>query len=192
MKNKSYVMKKSLFFVAVLLISMNSNSQGKYEPNWESLDSRPVAPWFADAKFGIFIHWGLYSVPAWSPKGTYSEWYQFWFQNKALFGNGKFKGDEVYNYHVKKYGKDFTYYQFAPMFKAELFNPEEWADLFQKAGAKYIVLTSKHHEGFTNWPSPHSYSWNSMDVGPKRDLVGESKITHNFNIHFKCISVRTH
>jgi alpha-L-fucosidase len=133
-------MKHFLSFLMLMSV-MTTFSQKHYEPNWESLDSRPVAPWFADAKFGIFIHWGLYSVPAWSPKGTYAEWYQFFMQDKSLFGNGKFKGDEVYNYHVKKYGKDFTYYQFASMFKAELFNREVWAKLCVDAGAKYIVLT---------------------------------------------------
>ena len=169
-------MKHFLSFLMLMSV-MTTFSQKHYEPNWESLDSRPVAPWFADAKFGIFIHWGLYSVPAWSPKGTYAEWYQFFMQDKSLFGNGKFKGDEVYNYHVKKYGKDFTYYQFASMFKAELFNPDEWAKLFEDAGAKYIVLTSKHHEGYCLWPNEQAndrgFRWNSMEIGPHRDLVGE-------------------
>ena len=168
---------KKLLLIAAIMVSMNSFTQKKYEPNWKSLDSRPVAPWFADAKFGIFIHWGLYSVPAWSPKGTYAEWYQFWLQNKTLFGNGKFTGTEVYDYHVKRYGKDFTYYQFAPMFKAELFNPDDWAKLFEDARAKYIVLTSKHHEGYCLWPSKQAndrgFRWNSMDIGPHRDLIGE-------------------
>ncbi len=169
-------MKKLLVFL--LLISMGTKAQKKYEPTWKSLNSRPVAPWFADAKFGIFIHWGLYSVPAWSPKGTYAEWYQFFLQDKKVtYGNGEFTGKEVYEHHIKKYGEDFTYYQFAPMFKAELFNPDEWAGLFQKAGAKYIVLTSKHHEGYALWPSKEAndrgFRWNSMDIGPHRDLVGE-------------------
>ncbi len=169
-----------IFLSILILISMSSNinAQKKYEPNWKSLDSRPVAPWFADAKFGIFIHWGLYSVPAWSPKGTYAEWYQFFLQDrKVTYGNGEFTGNEVFEHHVNKYGEDFTYYQFAPMFKAELFNPDEWAELFKKAGAKYIVLTSKHHEGYALWPSKEAndrgFRWNSMDIGPHRDLIGE-------------------
>jgi alpha-L-fucosidase len=171
-------MKKILSLLAVTVITLSSFSQKKYEPVWESLDSRPVAPWFADAKFGIFIHWGLYSVPAWGPKGTYAEWYQYFLQEKKItYGNGDFTGKETYEHHIKKYGKDFTYYQFAPMFKAELFNPDEWAELFNKAGAKYIVLTSKHHEGYALWPSKEAndrgFRWNSMDIGPHRDLVGE-------------------
>jgi alpha-L-fucosidase len=146
-------------------------------PSWDSIDSRPVPAWFGDAKFGIFIHWGVYSVPAWSPKGTYSEWYQYWMQTKYVSGNGKFSGTEVYDYHVKTYGKDFTYYQFADEFKADLFRPDDWAGLFARAGAKYVVLTTKHHDGFCLWPSKEAddrgFAWNSMERGPHRDLVGE-------------------
>ncbi|WP_186755545.1 alpha-L-fucosidase [Echinicola salinicaeni] len=163
--------------LALLIISSSYLNAQDYEANWESLDQRPVPEWFEDAKFGIFIHWGPYSVPAWSPKGTYSEWYQFWLQNKALFGNGEFKGDEVYQYHKKTYGEHFDYYEFGDMFTADLFEPEEWAGLFEEAGAKYIVLTSKHHDGFTLWPNEQAndrgFAWNSMEVGAKRDLVGE-------------------
>ncbi|MEL6676569.1 MAG: alpha-L-fucosidase [Bacteroidota bacterium] len=152
-------------------------AQEKYTPDWESLDSRPIPAWFEDAKFGIFIHWGPYSVPAWSPKGTYSEWYQYWMQSKALFGNGDFKGDEVWQYHRKTYGDHFSYYQFGEMFKADQFNAEEWASLFEQAGAKYIVLTSKHHDGFTLWPNKEAddrgFPWNSGAIGPQRDLIGE-------------------
>ncbi len=169
--------RKSLFLTLMIVLAMSGYSQKRIEPNWKSIDSRPVAPWFADAKFGIFIHWGLYSVPAWSPKGTYSEWYQYWLQNKTLFGNGKFTGKELCDFHLNKYGKDFTYYQFAPMFKAELYDPDAWADLFVNAGAKYIVLTSKHHEGYCLWPNKEAndrgFRWNSMEIGPHRDLVGE-------------------
>ncbi len=172
-------MKKSIFLLILtcFIFSNHSYSQDKYEPTWASLDSRPIPEWFQNAKFGIFIHWGPYSVPAWSPKGTYSEWYQYWLQSKALFGNGDFKGDEVTRFHEKTYGKDFPYYNFGDLFKADLFNPDEWAQLFEKAGAKYIVLTSKHHDGFTLWPNKEAndrgFAWNSMEVGAKRDLVGE-------------------
>lgn len=148
----------------------------QYEPNWESLDQRPVPAWFEDAKFGIFIHWGVYSVPAWSPKGTYSEWYQYWLQSKSLFGNGDFKGDEVWQYHRKTYGPHFDYYEFANRFTADLYNAEEWAALFKAAGAKYAVLTSKHHDGYTLWPNKQAndrgFAWNSLDTGPQQDLVG--------------------
>ncbi|MBK8500724.1 MAG: alpha-L-fucosidase [Saprospiraceae bacterium] len=170
-------MKEILFVVVLLAIVQPGSSQVLYEADWKSLDSRPVAGWFEDAKFGIFIHWGPYSVPAWSPKGTYSEWYQYWLQNRTLFGNGQFKGTEVADYHEAKYGKDFPYYQFGNLFTAELFNPDDWASLFSEAGARYVVLTSKHHDGFTLWPSTQAddrgFAWNSMEVGAKRDLVGD-------------------
>ena len=75
---------------------------------------------------------------------------------------------------TKNYRPDFTYQDFAPMFTAEFYDPEQWAELFNSSGARYVVLTSKHHEGFTNWPSKVSWNWNSVDVGPKRDLVGKT------------------
>lgn len=149
----------------------------QYQPNWDSLDSRPLAPWFADAKFGIFIHWGPYSVPAYSPKGTYAEWYQYWLQERKLSGNGKFTGNEIPDHHVSTYGENTSYYDLAQQFTADLFEPDEWAQLFSDAGARYVVLTSKHHDGFTLWPSKEAnsrgFAWNSMEVGAKRDLVGE-------------------
>lgn len=110
-------------------------------PDWKEFDNHPVPAWFKDAKFGIFITWGVYSVPAYAPKGNYVEWYQYWLQTNA------FNGD-VAAYHKKMYG-DKTYYQLAENFKAELFNPDEWAQLFEKSGAKYIVAVTKHHDGFT-------------------------------------------
>ena len=139
-------------------------AQKRYEPNWQSLDSRPIPGWFDDAKFGIFIHWGVYSVPAWGPRGTYAEWYWNAMQNK----NG-----ETWKYHVQTYGEKFKYQDFASQFRAELFDPEEWAGIFARSGAKYVVLTSKHHEGYCLWPSAESWNWNSMDTGPHRDLCGD-------------------
>ncbi len=95
--------------VAVTVAVATDASAQKYAPTWESLDRRPVPGWYADAKFGIFIHWGPYSVPAWAPVGTYSEWYQYWMQNKTCSGNSHPKPTAVYDYHVKTYGKDFSY-----------------------------------------------------------------------------------
>jgi alpha-L-fucosidase len=142
-----------------------------YQPDWASLDARPTPQWFRDAKFGIFICWGLYSVPAWSPKGQYAEWYQYWLQEKALDGT-------VAAYHEKKYGPDFKYADFAPLFKAELWDPAAWADLVAKSGAKYMVLTTKHHAGDCLWPSAeasraYGRPWNTIEMGPRRDVVGE-------------------
>lgn len=150
--------------ILALLFTANGFAQTKYAPTWESIDSRPLPTWFDEAKFGIFIHWGVYSVPAWGPKGKYAEWYWNDMQDK--------KG-ETWKFHVNTYGESFKYQDFAPMFNAELFNPQEWADIFAKSGAKYIVLTSKHHEGFCLWPSAESWNWNAADVGPHRDLAGE-------------------
>jgi len=135
-----------------------------YEPTWESLDQRPNPQWFEDGKFGIFIHWGVYSVPSWAPKETYSEWYWKHMQNKER---------PTWKFHVEKYGEKFKYQDFAPMFKAELFDPDHWADVFKRSGAKYVVLTSKHHDGFCLWPSAQSWNWNAVDVGPHRDLAGD-------------------
>ena len=135
-----------------------------YEPNWKSLDQRPTPQWFEDAKFGIFIHWGVYSVPAWGEKTKYAEWYWHDMMNK----NGG-----TWKFHEKTYGADFKYEDFAPRFNAEMFDPDQWADLFEKSGAKYVVLTSKHHEGFPLWPSAQSPGWNAVDTGPHRDLAGD-------------------
>lgn len=167
----------TVVFLSIILLGIidSVNAQKYYQPTWESLDSRPVPTWFGDAKFGVFIHWGPYSVPAWSPKGTYSEWYQHWLQDRTLSGNGDFKGDEVAQYHQKTYG-DLPYYEFGKMFKADLFEPSQWAELFKNAGAKYVVLTSKHHDGYALWPSKEAndrgFPWNSVEIGPKKDLVG--------------------
>ncbi len=135
-----------------------------YAPNWESLDSRPTPQWYKDAKFGIFIHWGLYSVPAWGPRGSYAEWYL----------NGLKSGDSTrLKYHEENYGKDFPYRDFIKLFKSEKYEPEKWAALFKESGAKYVVLTSKHHDGFCLWPNSESDGYNSLDGAASRDLLGD-------------------
>jgi alpha-L-fucosidase len=146
------------------LLAVLLTAAAQFEPNWESLDTRPNPAWFEEAKFGIFIHWGVYSVPAWGPKDRYAEWYWHDMQDK----NG-----ETWKFHERVYGADFDYRAFAPMFRAELFDPAEWADLIAASGAKYVVLTSKHHEGFSLWPDPHTPGWNAAETGPKRDLAGD-------------------
>ena len=144
----------------------------KYTANWESLDRRPIPKWFEDAKFGIFVHWGVYSVPAWrkvesAKYASYAEWYYARVMYSAENG-GK-------DFHAKNYGPDFEYRDFAPMFRAELFDPDFYASLFQEAGAQYVVLTSKHHDGYClfNSKSKHKKNWNAVAVGPQRDLVDE-------------------
>jgi len=145
-----------------------------YKPNWVSLDSRPTPQWFPAAKFGIFIHWGVYAVPAWGEERAYSEWY--WRQ--TFNDDGTIKDNPWGKFHKKNYGDDFQYPSFVPMFKCELFDPNEWADIFERSGARYVVLTSKHHDGFCLWPSKQANKtwgrpWNSVDAGPRRDLLGE-------------------
>lgn len=134
--------------------------------SWEELRNRPYPSWFDDAKLGIFIHWGVYSVPAYGGAESYGEWYL----------RGLQAGDSNrISFMKKNYGKDFTYKDFAPLFKAELFDAGEWASIFEKAGARYIVMVSKHHDGYCLWPSQYASGWNSMDIGPHRDLLGEVK-----------------
>ena len=163
--------------ILLLISSLTLLNAQDYEPEWNSLDKRPVPGWFSDAKFGIFIHWGLYSVPAYRPfnededgnlkkEGTYAEWYVPDVMYSPL------KND---HWHAETYGKDFSYFDFLPMFRAELFDPAEWASLFKEAGARYVILTAKHCEGFSMWPSEEKYAsgWNVGEAGPKRDLLGE-------------------
>ena len=159
--------------VAMLLTAASPAGAGekRYEPNWASLDQRPCPQWFLDAKFGIFIHWGLYSVPAWGKVGEYAEWY--W--NKMA---DRKPSNVWWQFHAKNFGADFAYQDFAPRFRAELFNADQWADLFVRSGAQYIVPTSKHHEGFALWPSAEASKhwgrpWNAVEIGPRRDLLGE-------------------
>ena len=151
--------------LAIILIPLFSIAQDKtWTADWEDLQSRPYPQWFKDAKLGIFIHWGIYSVPSYSSPEAYAEW----------FLRGLQLGEPLRtNFMKETYGEDFTYRDFAPLFKAELFDPDEWADIFKRSGAKYIILVSKHHDGYALWPSKYSPGWNSMDVGPKRDIVGE-------------------
>ncbi len=132
-----------------------------YTANWKSLKNHNPAPdWFRDAKFGIYFHWGVYSVPAFA-----NEWYP---------RNMHDRSSEEYKHHVQKYGEPtkFGYHDFVPMFKAERFNADEWAELFEKAGARFAGLVAEHHDGFSMWDSDLT-AWNAMDTGPKRDITGE-------------------
>jgi alpha-L-fucosidase len=157
--------------LGLLLAGLPARAQAPYAPTWASLDQRPVPAWFTDAKFGIFIHWGVYSVPAYRPVSprpyeTYAEWY-----GADVYGNAALRQ----SFHNKNYGPTFTYRDFGPLFRAELFEPARWADLFAQSGARYVVLTAKHHDGYSLWPTraPYKQQWHSGVVGPKRDLVGE-------------------
>ncbi len=167
------------------LACMLAPARQPYEPTTESLRRHKAPAWFEDAKFGIFIHWGPYAVPA------FHEWYVEFISPKANFGfllggppyladRGAlpeetflaFTRREAVEYHRKRWGKDFAYDDFIPMFRAERFHPEAWAHLFQDAGARYVVFTAKHGDEFAMWPSRHTRR-NAAEMGPRRDLAGE-------------------
>src|SRR4051794_8143478 len=104
-----------------------SQAQTHYDPNWDSLDRRPAPSWYTDAKFGIFIHWGVYSVPAFGRVGTYAEWYWNYLEKGPT---DKGKPNPTWDFHVKNYGRTFPYQNFAQMFHAELYDPAYWAKVF--------------------------------------------------------------
>ncbi|HXY48744.1 MAG TPA: alpha-L-fucosidase [Terriglobales bacterium] len=133
--------------------------QGPFRPDWQSLQKYRVPEWYRDAKFGIFIHWGVYSVPAFG-----NEWYP----------RNLYRADsEEYRHHIATYGPldKFGYKDFIPMFKAEHFDPPAWAHLFKAAGAKYVVPVFEHHDGFAMYDCGLS-DWTAAKMGPRRDLVG--------------------
>jgi alpha-L-fucosidase len=156
-----------------------------YEATYDSIKQHVVPDWYHDDKFGIFVHWGLYSVPGWAPHGPdigkqvaeggweamfannpYAEWYL----NTLRVGDTLTR-----RHHVATYGDNFSYDDFAPMFNqaVEQWNPDDWASLFQQAGARYVVLTTKHHDGFLLWPSALTTPHKPGKYATQRDLVGE-------------------
>jgi alpha-L-fucosidase len=152
--------------------------EGPFRPDWESLEKYEVPEWYKDAKFGIFIHWGVYSVPAfgneWYPRNMYRE------------------GSDEYKHHIATYGPPdkFGYKDFVPMFKAEKYDPAVWAKLFKDAGAKYVVPVAEHHDGFAMYDSGLS-DWTAAKMGPHRDVVGElAKAVRAEGLHFGASSHR--
>ncbi len=164
---------------AALLKEIDSvDREGRFRPDWESLRKYEVPEWYKDAKFGIFIHWGAYSVPAfgneWYPRNMYRE------------------GSEEYKHHIGTYGPldKFGYKDFLPMFKAEHFDATAWAQLFKKAGAKYVVPVAEHHDGFAMYDSGLS-DWTVAKMGPHRDTTGElAKAVRAEGLHFGVSSHR--
>ncbi|KAK7816613.1 hypothetical protein U0070_000466 [Myodes glareolus] len=146
-----------------LLSQCRAMSPPRYDPTWESLDSRPLPSWFDQAKFGIFIHWGVFSVPSFG-----SEWFWWYWQKE--------KRPKFVDFMNNNYPPGFRYEDFGVQFTTKYFNANHWADILQASGAKYVVLTSKHHEGFTLWGSKYSWNWNAVDEGPKRDIVKELEV----------------
>jgi len=178
----------SFFCLTIITIGGYGQKKKVYEPTFQSLTTHPTPQWFQDAKFGIFIHWGVYAVPA------FHEWYLEFMSAGSTWGktpagppytaaqgrvtDSAFQAEtrgtrgEANQYHRKNYGVDFEYDQFIPMFKAEQYDPAAWADLFTRAGARYVVLTARHGDEFALWPTQYSHR-NSMEMGPHRDLAGD-------------------
>ncbi|HVU58609.1 MAG TPA: alpha-L-fucosidase [Puia sp.] len=146
-----------LLLVCTLFIS--ASAQERYTADWDSLKKYQTPDWFRNAKFGIFIHWGVYSVPAFG-----SEWYPHEMYQK---------GSKAYQHHIETYGphSKFGYKDFIPLFKAENFDPAKWISLFKKAGARYIVPVAEHHDGFAMYKTALS-KWNAAEMGPKKDIIG--------------------
>jgi alpha-L-fucosidase len=136
------------------------DARGPFAPTWESLGAYRTPDWFRDAKFGIFLHWGVYSVPAFG-----NEWYP---RNMYIQDNA------TYKHHLETYGppSKFGYKDFIPQFRAEHFDPDAWVDLFARAGARYIVPVAEHCDGFAMYDSALS-DWTAAKMGPKRDVVGQ-------------------
>jgi alpha-L-fucosidase len=158
MKKQSDVL---LFGVGFFILAgLAIGASGTYRPTWESLAGHPIPEWLLDAKFGIYAHWGVYSVPAFE-----TEWYA-----KRMHETDS----PVYKHHLQQYGdpSKFGYKDFVPMFKAEKYNPEEWARFIEASGAKYAGFAVVHHDGFLLWDSSVN-RWNAKRMGPQRDLYGE-------------------
>lgn len=155
-----------------------------YQPTLESLKQHPVPDWFHDAKFGIMIHWSLSSVPGWAtPVGALHEvtqkfGYSYWFKNNPYaewyWNTLKIEDSPTRGYHFQTYGEKFTYPDFKALFNAAAakWDPGAWADLCTRLGARYVVFVTKHHDGFTLWPSAHPNPYRP-DFHADRDLVGE-------------------
>lgn len=140
--------------------SISEQPEEKYEATWQSVKQHQTPQWFTDAKFGIYFHWGPYSVPAHE-----TEWYSIWMYEE---------GHPIRKHHEETYGPldQFGYKDFIPMFTAEHFDPQEWAKLFKDAGAQFAGPVTEHADGFAMWDSEIT-PWNSANMGPKRDIVGE-------------------
>ncbi|KAF9262562.1 glycoside hydrolase family 29 protein [Marasmius fiardii PR-910] len=140
--------------------------------NWtadtNTLMKHETPTWWNNAKYGIFIHWGVYSVPAWSPPNSYAEWYNWW-----LHEDPHNTSNPTFKHHLETFGENVVYDNFIANFTASKWNASEWLDLFDRAGAKYFVLVTKHHDGYALFDTGNSTHRSSFYTGPKRDFVAE-------------------
>ena len=169
MKRYSYNLARTAIALILLACAVTRSHAGEdatsfpvYEPSWESLNQHEIPDWLLDAKLGLYGHWGIYSVPAFK-----TEWYG------RLMYDKQTRGDAVFNHHVEKYGKqsEFGYKDFIKDFKAEKFDPKEWANLIVKAGAKYAGITVVHHDGFCLWDSKYT-RWDAKDMVNGEGIYG--------------------
>lgn len=191
MENKTTLL---LILLATLLIGCNTekseytpdtktykSTKGTevFKPDSASIAQNYVIPeWFKDAKLGIFIHWGAYSVPA--------------FQNEWYPRNMYIEGSKAYQHHIETYGDltEFGYKDFFPLFEAKSFNANDWITLFKESGAKYVVPVAEHHDGFSMYNSRVNV-WNSVNMGPKKDIIGELRAASlKHGLHFGLSSHR--
>jgi len=159
--------KRLLTLVLMIVLMLTAHAQTS-EPSWESLNQRGYPQWFSDAKLGIFVHWGLYSVPAYASKEGYGEWL---YKGLMAKDSGRCRIMSLYadtTLPVFDQYKELTEY-----WHAELWSPQEWARMFKDAGAKYVVLVTKHHDGYCLWDSPQQPEWNSTVSGPRRNIVAD-------------------
>ena len=161
-----YPTKATLLLLAGLLASvLAAPAQAPYQPTWESLDRHKIPAWYDDAKIGLSMHWGIYAVPAWAPRDVevpYAEWYGARMDEP---------GNPTHDYHLKTYGTNHPYDRFIPQWKAESYDPAEWARFAKRMGAKYMFITSKHHDGFCLWPTKYT-DRNVKQMGPRKDILG--------------------
>ena len=183
------IMCKYKYIVLLLLLSLVSGvvRSQDVQPTWESINQRGYPQWFGDAKLGIFIHWGLYSVPAYSAPDGYAEWFY-----RGLMTGDSIRVGEMQDFNrrwgymlgdqwsgrlsnddgIKRNPKPTDLYTlYAQTWAAEHWNPRQWADLFAQSGAKYVVLVTKHHDGYCLWRSRYQPNWNSVVTGPRMDIV---------------------
>ncbi len=175
----------SAFLITLFVASFAAAESMRYEPDKKSVRKHQTPGWYHDAKFGIFIHWSLFSVPGYAPVSDRTIWeiaeeegvegqlkhnpYAEWYLNTM-----KIEGSPTRQYHLEKYGEDFSYFDFAPIFneKMEKWDPNKWAGIFREAGARYVVMVTKHHDGFLLWPSERRNPF-YKDYCADRDAVGE-------------------